>query len=247
VKALDLLMQERAFDRELSYTKTVALALLPQSYADFNRHTEFDEAFRRWTQEDNFRGLDFARVWSLALNCEHVLEGGAGSVAELGVYQGQSAALLSLYAERFSRSIYLCDTFTGFSEKQFDDDMSDHAKAAFKDTGLESAKAVVGDYSGIRWVVGLFPDSITQEMRDDKFAFVSIDCDIYEPIYQGLKFFWPRMRAGGMIFVHDYSSGYWPGATRAVDEFCAQNGIAGCLLPDLAGTFVLARGHTVPG
>jgi hypothetical protein len=49
------------------------------------------------------------------------------------------------------------------------------------------------------------------------------------------------MVPGGVIFVHDYSSGYWPGATRAVDEFCALNGVAGCLLPDLAGSYVLTR------
>lgn len=78
-------------------------------------------------------------------------------------------------------------------------------------------------------------------MRDDRFAFVSIDCDIYEPVRQGLEFFWPRMQRGGVIFVHDYSSGYWPGATKAVDEFCAHNGIAGCVLPDLAGTYILVR------
>jgi hypothetical protein len=78
-------------------------------------------------------------------------------------------------------------------------------------------------------------------MRNDTYAFVSIDCDLYEPIAEGLKFFWPRMVLGGMIFVHDYSSGHWPGTTRAVDEFCARNGIAGSLLPDLAGSYVLTR------
>jgi O-methyltransferase len=166
-------------------------------------------------------------------------------MAELGVYQGQGAALLSLYAERFSRRLYLCDTFSGFPEPQFEleEDMSDGKKAAFKDISLESAQAVVGDYSGVRWLVGMFPDSITQEMRDDRFSFVSIDCDIYEPIRQGLKFFWPRMQPGGIIFIHDYSSGYWPGATKAVDEFCAEEGVAGCVLPDLCGTYILARGR----
>lgn len=49
------------------------------------------------------------------------------------------------------------------------------------------------------------------------------------------------MDVGGIIFVHDYNSGYWPGATRAVDEFCAKNNVTGCLLPDLAGTYILPR------
>ena len=87
----------------------------------------------------------------------------------------------------------------------------------------------------------MFPELATDEMRSERYAFVSIDCDLYEPIAEGLKFFWPRMVAGGMIFVHDYSSGYWPGATKAVDEFCSANGVAGVLLPDYSGSFALVK------
>lgn len=235
-------MQEKAYELEASFSRTVALAFQPQSYSEFNLHPEFKEAFERWTQNDKYRGLDFVRLWSLALNCKQSLRRSDGEVAELGVYQGQGASLLKLYAEQFGRKLYLCDTFEGFSEKQFEEDMGEGKKAAFKDVSLECVKALVGDSEVIRWVVGMFPDSITEEMRSDKFAFVSIDCDIYEPILQGLEFFWPRMQVGGLIFVHDYSSGHWPGATKAVDEFCAQNDVTGCLLPDLCGTYVLARG-----
>lgn len=137
--------------------------------------------------------------------------------------------------------MYLADTFQGFAEQQYEEGMGDGKKAAFKDVSLESARAVVGDYEGNRWIIGMFPNSVTDEMRNDTFAFVSIDCDIYEPIKAGLKFFWPRMVAGGVIFIHDYSSGYWPGAQRAVDEFCADNGVAGCLLADFAGSYVIVR------
>src|SRR3954449_9089396 len=119
MKALETLMREKAFEQELSYTNTVALAFQPQSYSDFNQYPEFEELFRRWTQNDKNRGLDFVRIWALALNCKHALQHCGGSIAELGVYQGQSAALLSLYAERFSRMMSLCDTFDGFPEQQF--------------------------------------------------------------------------------------------------------------------------------
>lgn len=242
LKALDVLWREKEFERALSYTANIALTLQPQSYSDFHRHPEFNEVFKRWTQGDKYRGLDFARLWGMVLNCKHALSHGEGSIAELGVYQGQSAAVLSLYAEQFSRKLYLCDTFSGFPEQQFEEEMSEGKKVAFKDISLESAQSTVGSYPDIRWVVGMFPDSITEEMRNDRFAFVSIDCDIYEPIYQGLHFFWPRLASGGVIFVHDYSSGYWPGATKAVDEFCGKVGVAGCLLPDLAGTYILTKG-----
>jgi hypothetical protein len=243
MKALQDIWTNRQYEREVSYTTHLGLALQPNSFTDFHSHPDFADAFRLWTQGDSFRGLDFARLWSLVLNVKHVLSRCPGSLAELGVYQGQSSALLSFYAERFSRKIYLADTFGGFPEQQFEleEDKSEGKKVAFKDVSVQAVQRLVGNYEGNRWVVGTFPDSITEEMRRDTYAFVSIDCDIYQPIAEGLKFFWPRMIRGGMIFVHDYSSGHWPGATRAVDEFCSANEIAGCLLPDLAGSYALTR------
>jgi hypothetical protein len=213
----------------------------PESHIDFGAHPEFDEVFRLWSQNNLWGGLDKARLWSLILNIKRVLTKHSGAVAELGVYKGQSSAVLSYYAEKFGRIMYLADTFEGFSEQQFDEGMGEGKAAAFKDTSLKVARQMVGEYAGNRWIVGIFPDSITDEMRDDRYAFVSIDCDLYEPISEGLKFFWPRMVKGGMVFVHDYSSGYWPGATKAVDDFCDQNGATGILLPDFSGSFALAR------
>lgn len=227
-----------------TWSKNLGVMLQPNSYTDFSAHSEFDEVFRLWTQGDNFRGMDLARLWSLMLNIKHVLGSrNEGALAELGVYKGNSSAILSYYAHRFGRKMYLADTFVGFDSTQIEGEaaVSDGKVAAFKDTSLELAQRVVGDYEGNRWCVGMFPDSISQEMRDDSFSFVSIDCDIYQPIAEGLRFFWPRMVPGGMIFVHDYSSGHWPGATQAVDEFRALEKVEGILLPDLSGTYALAK------
>jgi hypothetical protein len=246
MRELETVLRDRSYENGPSYTRDLAVMLQPGSYSELGAHLDFDEAFRRWTREDTFRGLDIARVWSMVLNLKHVLSRTSGSIAELGVYKGQSAALLSYYAEMFGRALYLADTFQGFAEAQYqhEEEMSEGKQVAFKDTSLEAAQRVVGDYAGNRWIVGLFPDSVTDEMRRDQYAFVSIDCDIYEPILEGLKFFWPRMLPGGMIFIHDYSSGHWPGATRAVDQFCAAEKVRGVLLCDLAGSYVLTRQDT---
>jgi hypothetical protein len=238
---LETIWSKRSYETSRSYTRNLAAMLQPAAFTDHGAHAEFDAAFQRWTQDDTFRGLDMGRIWSMVLNLKHVLSRCSGSVAELGVYKGQSSALLSHYAEMFGRKMYLADTFEGFGESQYEEGMGEGKQAAFKDTSIEAARRVVGDYAGNRWIVGLFPDSLTDEMREDNYAFVSIDCDIYTPIWEGLKFFWPRMLPGGMVFIHDYSSGYWPGATRAVDEFCDANKVRGTLLPDFAGSYVLVR------
>ena len=44
------------------------------------------------------------------------------------------------------------------------------------------------------------------ESLEDTFAFVSLDCDWEESLYQGLKYFYPRLREGGYIMVHDYNN-----------------------------------------
>lgn len=238
---LENIWDNRASLPDICYTDNIALALQPTSYSEFRSHPEFPDVYRLWTQGDSFRGMDFARVWGMVLNVKHILQKTDGAVAELGVYKGQSSALLSYLAEKFQRKMYLIDTFKGFAEAQYEEDMGEGKKNAFTDTSLEAARSVVGNYEGNRWIVGMFPDSATPELSGDQFSFVSIDCDIYEPIRAGLEFFWPRMKSGGMIFTHDYSSGHWPGATRAVDEFCAKYNVAGCLLPDFAGSYILVK------
>jgi hypothetical protein len=218
----------------VSYTKELAAIVQPESYALFEGHAEFDEVFRLWTRGDPFRGLDKVRLWSLILNIKHVLAKHPGALAELGVYQGQCSAVLSYYAEIFGRTMYLVDAFDVCTE------YDTHAEVG-KQAEFRRAREVIGDYEGNRWIDGIFPDSITDDMRNDRYSFVSIDCDVYQGTIAGLTFFWPRMVKGGMIFVHDYSSGYRPGAKGAVDDFCRQSGTAGILLPDFSGTFALTR------
>lgn len=242
MKALEEIWADRRYEREPTYTRHLGLMEQPTAYAAFGAHPEFAEAMRLVGQEVKARALDLGRVWSMILNIKHAAARCPGAAfAELGVWRGCTAALIALYAKELDRKMYLADTFAGFPQAHFEPGMGEGKENAFKDTTLDIARQFVGDYPGNRWIVGMFPDAATAEMRDERFAFVSIDVDLYLPVLEGLRFFWPRMAPGGIVFVHDYSSGHWPGATRAVDEFCAGNGIAGIVLPDAAGSYALAR------
>lgn len=55
---------------------------------------------------------------------------------------------------------------------------------------------------------GYFPE--TFENIDEKFCYVSIDCDLYKPTYDGLCRFWLHMNSGGYIMVHDYQNTNYP-------------------------------------
>lgn len=241
MKWLDELLDGGGFNRDRTYSRRLNISFQLDSYADFGQHGEFDDLFRKFTRHDPYRGMDICRLWSLILNLKRVLGRVDGACAELGVYKGHSSAVISHFARESGRRMYLLDTFAGFAQEQIEDKLSDDAKAAFRDTSLEFAQETVGTSDLFRWVVGPFPASVTSELESERFAFVSLDCDLYEPTLAGLNFFFPRLEPGGLIFVHDYSSGHWPGATRAVDEFISATGVGHVLLADKSGSVVITK------
>jgi len=65
--------------------------------------------------------------------------------------------------------------------------------------------------------------------------------DLYEPIYAGLEYFYPRLSGGGHIFVHDCCDGIYKGSRQAVLDFAEKNGIGFVILPDDCGTAVITK------
>jgi hypothetical protein len=53
------------------------------------------------------------------------------------------------------------------------------------------------------------------------FSFVHIDVDMYEPTRDSIAFFYERTATGGVIICDDYGFSTCPGATRAIEEFMA--------------------------
>lgn len=64
---------------------------------------------------------------------------------------------------------------------------------------------------------GFFPE--TAEGIDETFIFVSLDMDLYQPMLEGLRYFYPRMEKGGVILCHDYYSTTLSGVRQAFSDF----------------------------
>lgn len=214
------------------------LAYHPDAYTTFNEHQEFRGLFEKFRNHNKrINGGDITRLWSLMLNIKQVTkENVAGDFAEVGVWRGNTAAVLAYYAKQLGRDVFLFDTFEGFSKKDLKG-VDAGQGAAFSNTSLDMVKKVVGlDSDRAHLVQGWFPDSVTEQHRNRKYAVVSLDCDLYAPMKAGLDFFYPRMSGGGVLFLHDYSSQYWIGATKAIDEWAALSGERIILMPDKSGS-----------
>lgn len=224
----------------LSY---VFLSYQPDSQARFNAHPEYEELQKRFLSHNRLNnGGDRARLWSFVLNCKQVIsEQVEGDFAELGVWRGNTAAVLAYFAARDNRRVFLFDTFEGFDQQDLKG--VDAGKAVqFNNTSIDLVKEVIGDKARVcHFAKGYFPSTIEDIHRTRKYAIVSLDCDLYEPTKAGLNFFYPLMPRGGLFLLHDYSSCHWPGVKLAIDEFCKESGESIVLMPDKSGSAFLRK------
>jgi hypothetical protein len=217
----------------------VYLAYYPDS---MRRDSALPQLFNKWIKGNKVNNNgDAPRLVTLLLNARRIVANEIkGDFAELGVWKGNSAAVLASISRPDRRRLYLFDTFNGFDARDFVG--SDAGQSVyFSDTSLQAVKQLIGEDDGTVYCAGYFPESLTAEARDSVFALAHIDCDLYEPMKAALEFFYPRLSPGGMIVMHDYSSGEWKGATRAIDEFLAQIQEQLVLVPDKSGTAIIAK------
>ena len=133
-------------------------------------------------------------------------------VAEAGVNCGDFAWIIN---EKFPESkLYLYDTFesfdkkdinleieSGFTDKNYMQEISnefDETRMSAKER-IECVKSKMKNVSLCVFRKGYFPETAVHE-QNKKWIFVSLDMDLYQPILNGLLFFWPNLARGGVHF-----------------------------------------------
>jgi O-methyltransferase len=146
----------------------------------------------------------------------------SGATAELGVFQGQFAKYINVFFP--DRKLYLFDTFEGFNKKDMNKDLEVGGGESIFDKSYDFSntgeKLVLNQMKYRENCIikkGYFPE--TAENIDEKFCFVSLDADLYQPMLAGLKYFYPRLEKGGYIFIHDYYNDVFSGVKKAVLEY----------------------------
>ena len=182
----------------------------------YNQYDELTDSRVAWLR--NFAG--YAKAGKLE-----------GNVAECGVCMGEFSYFINKYFP--DKTLYLFDSFEGFSEQDLQVERSQNneafLKGMFNDQGLFAGandQVVLGRMPYPEKCVlkkGYFPETAVD--MNDQFCFVNLDMDLYQPMLAGLQFFYGKMCAGGVILLHDYFHPELPGVKQAVSEFAKEQDI----------------------
>lgn len=150
---------------------------------------------------------------------------------ECGVFKGSSLVACAKYAQESGIPFKMIglDTFNGLPPLSEQDkffapaDATYRNKTLFTETSLASVQERVDREQLTKFVElreGLFGQSLPL-LQEQKYHFVNIDCDLFEPHIECLEYFYPRMLQGGIIFFDDFNSINYPMAGKAIDHFFA--------------------------
>jgi len=174
------------------------------------------------------------------MNIRQVLnENIVGDIAELGVFQGNSAGCVCALCSDPWQTLLLFDTFQGFDRRDLVGGDGPR-QVEFASTSLAYVREFVGD-DNVHYVRGWFPESILPNLYASRFYLVHIDCDLYKPAKAGLEFFYECLSPGGLLIIHDYVNPFWEGIKRAVDEFCGRIPERPVVFGDKSGTAMIRK------
>ena len=180
---------------------------------------------------------DYFRYTTLGLAVQRLRdEDVPGAFAEVGVWRGVTCALLHRLAP--DRTLHLFDTFEGFPDRDLPPGTED---TRFRDTSQEAVRARVGASPNVRLHPGYVPETLSA-VEGERFAFVLLDLDLYDPTVAALEFFYQRLEPGGYLVMHDYNNpeSDWA-CKRAFDGFLADRPERLVELGDTWGSALIRR------
>lgn len=232
-KPFNLMGYDLSFWKKGTHSMAVVDKYIWEAYWNQNHKMSlYFEGLKRSQCESNFHQQ--LRFYSLQQLAHYVLRQRlSGDFVECGVFKGHSAyIILSILSENgFSGEFHIFDSFEGglsdkvekdknlrfrLTEKQIQKELN-----AFCSTEDE-VKSCLRGFNLFRLYKGWIPSRFN-EVEDRKFSFVHIDVDLYEPTFDSINFFYPRLVKDGVIICDDYGYTQFPGAKKAIDEFLEKN------------------------
>jgi O-methyltransferase len=146
-------------------------------------------------------------AWLRALEATRDLD---GAIVEVGCSVGGTAAVAARFVSRTGPPRpYLCiDTFSGFPQGQFEDDLARGNRPANRHLFAQNRPALVRwvlDHHGAPEVALLQADIATldPDRLPARISAALVDVDLALPVQAALERLWPRLLPGGWILVDD--------------------------------------------
>ena len=150
-----------------------------------------------------------------------------GDYLECGVFKGFSSLLLKSLEEKLSglkiKNYFLIDSFEGLSDI-LEEDKPENQKIYQNKKGdlkanLESVENLFKNFKNVNIVKGWIPKVFDLLNEKNKYKFVHIDVDLYQPTLDSLNYIYEKVVSGGIIITDDYRSPSFPGNQKAWDKF----------------------------
>lgn len=189
------------------------------------------------------KGIDYVRLSTLELISREISERKIdGVVAELGVYRGDMTKIINdLFPDR---KLYLFDTFEGFNEQDVyveqENSFSKAKPGHLSNTNIETVLSKIPNRDNVIVREGYFPNT-TVGLKEEVYAFVSIDVDLYKPTYEGLCYFYQRLAKGGYMLIHDYNFDTYKGVKNAIRDFSEKFGVNYVPVSDYFGSVIFSK------
>ena len=187
---------------------------------------KFEEKFLQIYNDIKFStNLDADELYTI-YNSANTVSNLDGDYAEVGVYRGGSACLVSHQLK--NKKLFLFDTFEGLPDDKTKQIENEPLAGWLDDTKVENVINLVKtsgiDEENIIVCKGYFPDETSHFVSEsDKFCLIHLDTDRYDSTLEGLRFFYPKLNRGGRVIIHDYNCIGTPGVKKAVDQFVEEN------------------------
>ena len=215
-------------------------------YLDLNLWTPFNDETNKFfkiykdgmvksnsiKQDNTFKQI---RFYSLMIVVENILKSKKiENFAECGCWKGHSTFCIStiLQKNNFKKNFFVFDSFDGGLSNKIDKDLNKKRyiqnineiknQKNFFYSDLNEVKKLLNQFKFVKIFKSWIPRDF-HKISNYKFSFVHLDVDLYEPTFNSLDFFYPRLLKGGVIVCDDYNSSDFPGASIAVNEFVLKN------------------------
>jgi len=232
-----LFLQERFDD---SYEAFRAFVALQPDNADSQFETSYLAAMRTVTSQPwpLQRRARFRSLVQLLMQTRAAI----GDIAECGCYLGLSSHLMCSYlrlenAGFRGAGFHVFDSFQGLSAPTMEDDVpadlecADQIEAMCMQgnfaANLPQVRRNLAEFPDIEFHPGWIPLTF-RDLPDRKYRFVHVDVDLYDPTLESFEYFYPHLAPGGIMVSDDYD---WPGARRAIEEFCRERALEFCVTP----------------